>query len=166
MRLLTLQKSLSKKDTHEKASKEKYETLSIKPVPIMKTIKVHNSKMRIIHIFLIPVGVIYTFFMIAKAFEQPLYWITTGHLLLDFFGVGVATIHDRTTLIITLALSIIFACSNAFGFVLSMSTPNQTVSDDLLYLMSVLYIFSDSLLIFFSVSNLSLLGKYEKLKKN
>lgn len=166
MRLLTLQKSLSKKDTHEKASKEKYESLSIKPAPILKTMMVHNSKMRIIHVFLVPSGVIYTFFMIGKAFEQPLYWITTGHLLLDIFGIGVANIHDRSTLIITLAFTILFACSNVFGLILSMSTPNETVMDELLYLMSVLYIFSDSLLIFFSVSNLSLLGKYEKLKRN
>ena len=165
-RLMTLQKSLSKKDTHEKASKEKYESLSIKPAPIMKTMTVHNSKMRIIHVFLIPVGVIYTFFMIGKAFEQPLYWITTGHLLLDVFGTGVANIHDRTTLIITLAFTILFACSNVFGLLLNMSTPNETVMDELLYLLSVLYIFSDSLLIFFSVSNLNLLGKYEKLKRN
>lgn len=166
MRLMTLQKALSKKDTHEKASKEKYETLSIKPAPIMKTITVHNSKMRIIHIFLLPAGVIYTFFMVGKAFENPIYWITTGHLLLDLFGVGVAKIHDRATLIITLALTILFACSNVFVFMMNISTPNETVTDELLYLMSILYIFSDSLLIFFSVSNLSLLGKYEKLKKN
>ena len=165
-RLMTLQKSLSKKDTHEKASKEKYESLSIKPVPIMKTISVHNSKMRIIHVFLIPVGVIYTFFMIDKAFEEPLYWITTGHLLLDVFGTGVANVHDRSTLIITLAFTILFACSNVFGLLLNMSTPNETIMDELLYLLSVLYIFSDSLLIFFSVSNLNLLGKYEKLKRN
>jgi hypothetical protein len=165
-RLMTLQKSLSKKDTHEKASKEKYESLSIKPAPIMKTVMVHNSKMRIIHTFLIPSGVIYTFYMIETAFEQPLYWIATGHLLLDVFGVGVANIHDRSTLIITLALTILFACSNTFGLLLNMSTSNKTVMDELLYLMSVLYVFSDSLLIFFSVSNLNLLGKYEKLKRN
>ena len=166
IRLLTLQKSLSKKDTHEKASKEKYEALSIKPAPILKTMTVHNSKLRIIHVFLIPPGVIYTFFMIGRAFEEPLYWITTGHLLLDIFGIGVAIIHDRATLIITLALTILFACSNVFGLILNMGSPNETVMDELLYLLSVLYIFSDSLLIFFSVSNLNLLGRYEKLKRN
>ena len=127
---------------------------------------VHNSKLRIIHVFLIPPGVIYTFFMIGRAFEEPLYWITTGHLLLDIFGIGVAIIHDRATLIITLALTILFACSNVFGLILNMGSPNETVMDELLYLLSVLYIFSDSLLIFFSVSNLNLLGRYEKLKRN
>ncbi len=165
LRILTLQKVLSKKDTHEKASKNKYESLSIKPAPVLKTLEVHNAKLRIIHTFLIPAGVVYTFLMLERAFE-PIYWVTVGHLLLDLYGIGVSKIHDRTSLIITLALTILFAGANVFGLVVRMSTPNETIADDLSYLIAVLYLFSDSLIVFFSVSNLNLLSKYDKLKKN
>ncbi len=165
LRILTLQKVLSKKDTHEKASKNKYESLSIKPAPVLKTLEVHNAKLRIIHTFLIPAGVVYTFLMLERAFE-PIYWVTVGHLLLDLYGIGVSKIHDRASLIITLALTILFAGANVFGLVVRMSTPNETIADDLSYLIAVLYLFSDSLIVFFSVSNLNLLSKYDKLKKN
>jgi hypothetical protein len=166
LRLLTLQKVLSKKDTHEKASKEDYDSLSIKPAPVLKTMEVHNAKLRIIHTFLIPSGVLYTFFMVVKAFESPLYWITLGHLLLDLYGMGVSKVHDRASLIITLALTIIFAGTNVFGLVMRMSTPNETLVDELSYLISVLYVFCDSLIVFFSISNLNLMSQYDKLKKN
>ena len=166
LRLLTLQKVLSKKDTHEKASEDNYESLSIKPAPVLKTMMVHNAKLRIIHTFLIPSGILYTIFMVAKAFESPIYWVTLGHLLLDLYGTGVSKVHDRASLIVTLALTVIFAGANVFGLIMRMSTPNETLVDDLSYLISVLYIFSDSLIIFFSVSNLNLLSQYDKIKKN
>lgn len=166
IRLLTLQKVLSKKDTHEKASKGNYESLSIKPAPVLKTLEVHNAKLRIIHTFLIPSGVLYTIFMSAKAVETPVYWVTLGHLFLDLYGLGVSKVHDRASLIITLALTVILAGTNVFGLVMRMSTPMETIVDDLTYLIAVLYIFADSLLVFFSVSNLNLLSQYDKLKKN
>lgn len=166
LRLITLQKVLSKKDTHEKASKDNYDSMSIKPAPILKTLMVHNAKLRIIHTFLIPSGVLYTFFMVVKALESPIYWVTLGHLLLDLYGMGVSKVHDRASLITTLALTVIFAGANVFSLIMRMSTPNETLTDELSYLISVLYIFSDSLIVFFSVSNLNLLSQYDKLKKN
>ena len=110
--LITLQKALGKKDTHEKASKEKHESLSIKPAPIMRTLQVQCSKMRIIHTFLIPSGMLYVFLMIGRAFESPIYWITVGHVLLDLYGVGVSKIHDRASLIILLSFTVLFAGGN------------------------------------------------------
>lgn len=166
LRLITLQKVLSKKDTHEKASKDNYDSMSIKPAPILKTLMVHNAKLRIIHTFLIPSGVLYTFFMVVKALQSPIYWVTLGHLLLDLYGMGVSKVHDRASLITTLALTVIFAGANVFSLIMRMSTPNETLTDELSYLISVLYIFSDSLIVFFSVSNLNLLSQYDKLKKN
>lgn len=166
LRLITLQKVLSKKDTHEKASKDNYDSMSIKPAPILKTLMVHNAKLRIIHTFLIPSGVLYTFFMVVKALESPIYWVTLGHLLLDLYGMGVSKVHDRASLITALALTVIFAGANVFSLIMRMSTPNETLIDELSYLISVLYIFSDSLIVFFSVSNLNLLSQYDKLKKN
>jgi len=166
LRLLTLQKALGKKDTHEKASKEKHESLSIKPAPIMRTLQVQCSKMRIIHTFLIPSGMLYVFLMIGRAFESPIYWVTVGHVLLDLYGVGVSKIHDRASLIILLSFTVLFAGGNVLGLVMRMSTPNVTLADDLSYLISVLFIFSDLLIVYFATSNLQLLNQYEKIKSN
>jgi len=166
LRLFTLQKAMSKKDTHEKASKDEYDSLAIKPAPILRTMLVHNAKMRVIHLFLLPSGILYVFLMIGRAFSSPIYWITLGHVVLDLYGVGVSKVHDRVSLIILLSLTGICAGGNILGLVLRMSTPNVTLSDDLSYLISVLFIFADLLILYFSISNLSLLGKYDKLKSS
>lgn len=166
LRLVTLQKVLTKKDTHEKANKEEYDALAIKPAPLLRTMKIHNAKMRIIHIFLLPSGILYVIFMIGRAFVSPIYWITFGHVILDLYGLGVSKIHDRASLIILLSLTVLFAGGNILGLVLRMSTPNETLADDLSYLISVLFIFADMLIVFFTISNLNLLSQYEKFKKS
>lgn len=165
LRLFTLEKVLTKKDTHEKANKEEYDAMAIKPAPLLQTMRVHNAKMRIIHIFLLPSGVLYTILMIGRAFVSPIYWITVGHVILDLYGLGVSKIHDRASLIILLSFTVLFAGGNILGLILRMSTPNETLADDLSYLVSVLFIFSDMLITFFTVSNLNLMSQYEKLKK-
>lgn len=166
LRLFTLQKAMSKKDTHEKASKDEYDSLAIKPAPILRTMLVHNAKMRVIHLFLLPSGILYVFLMIGRAFSSPIYWVTLCHVVLDLYGVGVSKVHDRVSLIILLSLTGICAGGNILGLVLRMSTPNVSLSDDLSYLISVLFIFADLLILYFSISNLSLLGKYDKIKSS
>ena len=109
---------------------------------------------------------LYVFLMIGRAFESPIYWVTVGHVLLDLYGVGVSKIHDRASLIILLSFTVLFAGGNVLGLVMRMSTPNVTLADDLSYLISVLFIFSDLLIVYFATSNLQLLSQYEKIKSN
>lgn len=166
LRLWSLYSVLTKKDSYEEANKEKYESLSIKPAPLLVHLRVNSSKMRIIHLFLIPFGFIFVFLMLDNAFSDPLHFISFGHLLLDIYGTSVSKIHDKISLIILLVGTVLFGGANIFGFIYRMATELSTVSEELVYLISVLYIFADILIAYFAAENLKLIDTYDKLKVN
>jgi len=162
LRLWTLQKVLDIKDLHEEANKDHHEALSIKPAPTLRTLQVHCAKMRVIHVFLIPAGIVYSVFMIPKAFADPVYFATLGHLLLDLYGTSVSKIHDKWSLIVLGLFLGLFAIINIVQLLMDFTKHRTTILEELAYLISVLYIFADSLLLFFTVSNVSLLQEYAK----
>lgn len=166
LRLWSLYSVLKKKDMSERENKEEYELLSIKPAPLLIHLKVNSSKMRIIHLFLIPFGFIFVFLMLDNAFSNPLHFISFGHLLLDVYGASISKIHDKISLIIVLVATVLFGGANIFGFIYRMSTELSTVSEELVYLISVLYIFADILIAYFAAENLKFIDTFDKLKVN
>jgi len=166
LRLWSLYSVLKKKDSYEISNKETYESLSIKPTPLLTTLRVISSKMRIIHLFLIPFGFIFIFLLLENAFSNPLHFISFGHLLLDIYGTSVSKIHDKISLIILLSGTVMFGGANIFGFIYRMSTELDTVAEEVVYLISVLYIFADILIVYFAAENLKTIDTYDKLKIN
>ena len=166
LRLWSLYSVLKKKDSYEKANKENYEALSIKPAPLLTNLRVNFAKMRIIHLFLIPFGFMFIFLMLDNAFSNPLHFVSFGHLILDIYGTSVSKIHDKVSLIILLSGTVLFGGANIFGFIYRMSTDLGTVGEELVYLISVLFIFADILIVYFAAENLKLIDTYDKLKVN
>lgn len=165
-RLWTLNKSLAKKDVHEIANQEKHEAMAIKPAPVLSTMKVQNSKMRVIHLFLIPAGALYVYLIFDKLSSHFIYWVVVTHVGVDIYGVGTSKIHDRASLIILLAAISILICANVFNLIRNMSIAMETLEEELAFLISILFVFSDILILYYTQSNLSLLDKFDKIKNN
>lgn len=148
LRLWTLSKSLRTKDENEKENIEKYE--SALEQPILRTIHVHNEKLRIIHLFLIVPGVVYSILCVIKALESGIYWAAIWHIFIDIYGVSVSKTHDLNTLWILLCMVI---CATVINFIVLLQMDRE-----LAFLLSLLYMFGDSLIIYFTASNIDFLN--------
>lgn len=166
LRLWTLNRILVKKDIHENANKENHEAMAIKPVPLLSTMAIQNSKMRVIHLFLIPSGILYAFLIFNSLSTHFIYWVLVTHVAVDIYGVGVSKIHDRASLIILLAAICILICANVFNFIRNISTPIDTLEQEISFLVSILFLFCDILILYYTQSNLSMLDKFDKIKNN
>jgi len=154
LRLWTLAKCLSKKDDFEKENIEKYESEAIKETPILRTIHVHNEKLRIIHLFLIVPGIVYSILCIIKALESGIYWAAIWHVFIDIYGVATSKTHNLNTLWILLSM-VVFATVINFIVLLQMDR-------ELAFLLSLLYMFGDALIIYFTASNIDFLNTQKR----
>ena len=161
-RLFSLLRSLKRKDYDEKNAINEQDTSN--PMPVLVTIKVYCAKLRIIHCFLLPIGFIYVFFMLGKAWSNMLWFGALLHVFLDIYGISVSRVHDLWSLGILGALHLILASVNVFVVVYRIPEIKETISDELSFYISVLYVFVDLLMVYFIASSFILLQKYERLK--
>lgn len=161
-RLVSLLRSLKRKDYDEKNAMNEQDTSN--PMPVLVTIKVYCAKLRIIHCFLLPIGFIYVFFMLGKAWSNMLWFGALLHVFLDIYGIAVSRVHDLWSLGIMGAIHLILASVNVFVVIYRFPEIRDTISDDLSFYISVLYVFVDLLMVYFIASSFILLQKYERLK--
>jgi len=164
VRLWTLKKLMTKKDITEKHSREEYESEAIKSAPDMNTAKVYFAKMRIIHLFLIPIGFIYVFFMLGRAWSNILWIGALLHVFVDIYGASVGVVHDMWSLGFLAAFVIAMTGVNAFVLVYRLPESRETISEDLSFYLNFIYLFADILLTYFILDAFVLLQKFEKMK--
>lgn len=162
VRLFSLRRSLKKKDFTEKNALRDQDVAN--PLPSLTTVKVYCAKLRIIHCFLLPIGVIYVFFMLGKAWSNLLWFGALLHVFVDIYGISVSRVHDLWSLGILGGLHIALASINLFVMIYRIPEIKETISEDLSFYISVLYVFVDLLMLYFIASTFILLQKYERLK--
>ena len=162
VRLFSLRRSLKKKDFTEKNAMADQDVSN--PLPSLITIKVYCAKLRIIHCFLLPIGVIYVFFMLGKAWSNMLWFGALLHVFVDIYGISVNRVHDLWSLGILGVLHIILGSINLFVMIYRIPEIKETISEDLSFYISALYVFVDLLMLYFIAASFILLQKYERLK--
>lgn len=162
LRLISLRTYLIKKDVNEKIAMQQYDG----EAPILKTVDVNCAKLRILHVFLLPVGFLYVFFMLGRTFSNLLWIGALFHVFIDLYGISVSRLHDTWSMGILLGLELIIASVNLFTVIYRIPEPRDTISEDLSYHISIFYVFADSLILYFIIVTFRMLQNYEKLKIN
>ncbi len=162
LRLISLRSYLVKKDVNEKIAIQNYDG----EVPILKTVDVNCAKLRILHVFLLPIGFLYSFFMLGRTFSNLLWIGALIHVFVDLYGISVSRVHDTWSLGILMGLQLIIGSINLFTVVYRIPEPRDTISEDLSFYISIFYIFADCLLLYFIIATFRILQGYEKLKKS
>lgn len=162
LRLISLRTYLIKKDVNEKIAMQQYDG----EAPILKTVDVNCAKLRILHVFLLPVGFLYVFFMLGRTFSNLLWIGALFHVFIDLYGISVSRLHDTWSMGILLGLELIIASVNLFTVIYRIPEPRDTISEDLSYHISIFYVFADSLILYFIIVTFRILQNYEKLKVN
>ena len=162
LRLISLRSYLVKKDVNEKIAMQNYDG----EVPILKTVDVNCAKLRILHVFLLPIGFLYAFFMLGRTFSNLLWIGALIHVFVDLYGISVSRVHDTWSLGILMGLQLIIGSINLFTVVYRIPEPRDTISEDLSFYISIFYVFADCLLLYFIIATFRILQGYEKLKKS
>lgn len=171
LRLWTLNKAMDKKDIHEKAASESYKANESKEAPILKTTRVIHAKLRIIHAFSLLPGVIYSWHLAYKSMENGLgnlniiYLATSAHLVVDIYGLAASGSHNRDSMILLVITYIIATAGNIIAGIMLLGENDRGIMDNLVLLISGMYIFSDILVLYFGFLNISYFDKFDKFKK-
>lgn len=171
LRLWTLNKAMDKKDIHEKAASDSYKSNESKEAPILKTVRVLNAKLRIIHAFVLLPGAIFSYQLSYKAMENGLsnlnilYIAAAAHIVIDLYGLAASGSHNRDSMILLVIAYIAAAAVNVISGIMLLGEKDRGIMDNLTLLISGMYIFSDILVLYFGFLNISYYDKFDKFKK-